>query len=340
MVRRFMVLAMVLAAGLAGATETDITGFVDASLYYDDNSGDAAFGLDQIEIDVTRVLSDVAVIRADLEWVKDGDGWAQDLEQGYLEWSPVFAPDLALTFGKFNAPMGFEMLDPHEMYQFSHALVYDHGLPANLTGVMARHPLGERLAVSGWVVNGWDSNDLSDGNPETFGGRLDVSLNCCSTIGVSVISGTEICDSGFLAGDPAYFAPYEFERTVIDIDATLTPAEDWTVGGEFNQGAYEAGATKADWAGLMVMAHYDVNAWFGLTGRCDWFDDPDGHVFGAGIAETRTALTIAPTFVLGDGVGALIELRLDGSDLDRWTDADGNPTDSRLSIAFETTSTF
>jgi len=342
MFRRFsiMIVMAIFATGIANASETDITGFVDASLFYDDNSGDATFGLDQIEVDVVRSLSDVATIRADLEWVKDGDGWAQDLEQGYLEWLPAFAPDLSLTFGKFNAPMGFELLDPHEMYQFSHALVFDYGLPTNLTGAMTRHPLGERFAVSGWLVNGWDSNELSDGKPETFGGRLDASLGCRGALGVSAISGKEWCHAGVPVGDPAYFASYEFDRTVIDFDATLTPAPGWTLGGELNLGTYEDDAVKADWTGLMVMAHYDVNGWFGLTGRYDRFDDPDGHVFGAGVAETRTALTIAPTFVLGDGVGALLELRLDGSDLDAWTDADGNPTDSNLGIAFETTSTF
>ena len=320
--------------------DTEITGFVDASLFYSDDSGDATFGLDQVEVDVTRTLGETAVIRADLEWVKDGDGWAQDLEQGYVDWMPVFAPDLTLTIGKFNAPMGFELLDPHEMYQFSHALVFDNGLPTNLTGAKASHPLGERLTLSGWLVNGWDINDKGAGKPKTFGGRLDVAMSEKASVGLSMITGKQWCESGLDAADIDYFAPYEFERTVFDLDATFTPADAWTLGAEFNMGSYEDDGAEADWTGLLFMAHYDVNDWLGWTARFDWFDDPDGYVFESGDAETRTAFTLAPTFVLGDGVGALLELRLDSSDRDVWTDQDGHATDSNLSIALETTCTF
>lgn len=336
-----MLALTVLAASAAIAAEdTTVTGFVDASLFYDDGSGNATFGLDQVELDVERTLGETAVIRADLEWVKDGDGWAQDLEQGYVDWRPAFASDLTLTMGKFNAPMGFELLDPHEMYQFSHALVFDYGIPTNLTGAMAAYPLGERFALSAWLVNGWDVNDTADGKPKTVGGRLDVGLGDLGGLGLSAISGKEWCISDLSAADPLYVAPFDYERTVFDMDLSLAPAEGWTLGGEVNLGSYEDDAMAADWTGLLLMAHYDVNGWLGWTARYDWFDDPDGYVFGSGAAETRTAITLAPTFVLGDGVGALLELRIDGSDQDVWMDRDGNPTDSNLTLAFETTCTF
>ena len=119
---------------------------------------ESTFGLDQTEIDLVRPIGDAGYVRADVEWVKDGEGWAQQLEQGFVSYTPEFLPGTAVTFGKFNAPIGFELLDAPDMYQFSHALVFDHGLPTNLTGAMIARPLGDKADVAAYWVNGWDVN--------------------------------------------------------------------------------------------------------------------------------------------------------------------------------------
>ena len=70
-------------------------------------------------------------------------------EQGYVTRSRAGSQDLEgnypiLTFGKFNAPIGFELLDAPDMYQYSHSLVFSRGLPTNLTGAMLAMDLGGR----------------------------------------------------------------------------------------------------------------------------------------------------------------------------------------------------
>lgn len=317
---------------LAGG-ETGVTGFVDASFSGNLESRVSTFGLDQMEIDIVHEINTNGSVRADIEWVKDGDGWAQDLEQGYLAYSPEFVPNWTLTFGKFNAPIGFELLDPPDMFQFSHSLVFDYGLPTNLTGMMASSDLGARLDVAAYMVNGWDDNNRPDDGFKTFGTRLGCSFGEMGGIGLSAITGREFAESGNGGGDL-------FERTVVDVDLTLTPAEGWTLGGEFNTGEIVLEGLKTSWTGFLVMAHYDVNGWFGLTGRFDSFDDRDGAVFDEATPQTRTSLTFAPTFVLGDGMGALLELRTDFSDEDVFTDSDGEAAGSTTSAAFEMTFTF
>lgn len=335
--RLILSLLVALAAVAAQADDTTgISGFVDASWSMDANSETRTFGLDQMELDVVRAVGDGVVLRADLEWVKDGDGWAQDVEQGFLAASPEFLHGAVFTLGKFNAPIGFELLDAPDMYQFSHALVFDYGLPTNLTGGMLARQLTSVIDVSAYWVNGWDANQAGGDSPKTFGGRVGYSLGEKGGLGVSMITGKEI-DAGTDVDDPA--DDFEFDRTVIDVDLTLTPADGWLFGGEFNKGTYEADAVESEWTGLLVMANRTINEWLGLTVRFDWLDDPDGFVFGNG-ADTRTAFTVAPTFVLGDGLGALVEIRQDMSDGMIWTDADGAATDSALTAAFEMTYTF
>jgi len=131
-----------------------------------------------------------------------------------------------------------------------------------------------------------------------------------------------------------------FERTVFDVDLMLTPVPALVLGGEFNLGSADMGTVESEWKGFLAMAHYDFNDWLGVTGRFDWFDDPDDFVFGSGLQETRTAITVAPTFVWGDGMGALVELRVDGSSEDVLVDKDGEAQGSTTQLAFEMTYSF
>ncbi len=83
------------------------------------------------------------------------------------------------------------------------------------------------------------------------------------------------------------------------------------------------------------MFHYDFNDRFGLTGRYDYFSDKNGY--RTGIKQKLNAVTFAPTFSFGDGLGGLFELRYDSSDTDTFIDSDGEPGKGRLTTAFELT---
>ncbi|HPF35172.1 MAG TPA: outer membrane beta-barrel protein [Candidatus Krumholzibacteria bacterium] len=326
-----------LLAGAAAADETTISGFVDASWFLDANSEHHTFGLDQAEVDVERRVGEDLVLRADLEWVKDGDGWAQDAEQGFLAWSPASLGGATLTFGKFNAPIGFELLDAPDMYQYSHSLLFDHALPTNLTGVMYARPVGESFDLCAYWVNGWDVNEAAGDGPETYGGRLGYSLGEKGVVGLSAIRGTEMLPVT-LTTKAVDTAP--LDRTVFDVDLTLTPADGWLIGGELNLGKVEAeDGASADWTGFMLMANRTLTDRMALTLRFDRLDDPDGAVFGQG-EDVRSSLTISPSWVLDDGLTALFELRQDMSDQELWFDADGQPTDTALTAALEVTAVF
>lgn len=308
---------------LADEATTVIGGFADASYVYDANAAAGEFGLDQAELDVTHRAGAKTVVRADLEWIKDGNDFVAQVEQAYLAYT--CNAGATFTLGRFNAPIGFELVDPNEMYQYSHSLVFTYGLPVNLTGAMVHKDFGGGFDARAYGVNGWDVNDETN-KVLTWGGRLGFTRNAFAA-GASAISGEEADDTGF-----------EFDRTVLDVDLSYKPAG-WVFGADINSGKVEAGGTEQTWLGFLVMAHRDFNNWAGLTVRYDYFDDKDGYAFGlvGSEAQARTAIAVAPTFVLDEGFGALVEVRLDMSDQDAFTDADGEATDSALTVAAEMT---
>lgn len=307
--------------------ETRLSGFVDASYYEELANRGGEFGLDQVELDIEHSASSKTLLRADLEWVKDGQGYLAQVEQAYMRY--LCGDDWSFTFGRFNAPIGFELLDPNEMYQYSHSLVFDYGVPTNLTGLMVGKSLDEHFDLVAYGVNGWEQNSESN-RLKTFGGRLGHSSEI-SSAGLSLISGKE-------GGG----AEPEFKRTVLDLDLGCTP-EGWVFGAELNHGHVKLmDQSTADWLAALVMAHRDFNDWLGATVRYDYFDDQDAWVFApvGGQAQKRQAITVAPTFVLDDGLGALIEFRVDRSDRNAFVDSDGRPSKSSVSIAAEMTYSF
>lgn len=316
-----------------------ISGFVDAS-FYDEEYATSSFTLDEVEIDIKGTLSEKLTLRADLNYREvdtdsDSDG-IEDLtsdeifEQGYL----TYAADLGgtnvdLTFGKFNIPMGFELLDPVDMYQYSHSLIFNYGIPTNVTGAMVSSKLTEMLDLSLYYVNGWDINS-DNNNSKTVGGRFGITPAEGINFGLSAISGKEQ-DAGTAGEDDT--------RTVFDVDFTITAIDKLTIGGEFNTGEEEnlglVAGTDAEWTAYMLMANYQLNDTCSLTLRYDNFDDEDGTRLDA--VEERKSYTVAALHSLGDGAGLLFEYRLDDSDQKVFN---GSTEDSKQSFAVEFTYSF
>ena len=359
LLRRFVVwpAVLVLAAFPAAAQENgdsaisglvEISGFVDASYTYNSFDDSNTFGLDQVEIDLSRNLGGIGSLRADLEWVSDGEGgFTLDAEQGYVTLDLGLGRGKGnyptLTFGKFNAPIGFELLDAPDMYQYSHSLIFSNGLPTNLTGAMLAMDLGGGIDVVVHLTNGWDQNVDANTN-KMIGGRLGYSHEELGGIGFSAMRGDHV--------EPTFGSDFELvsNLTVYDIDLTLTPAPGPIIGGEYNNNKRElkeSGSNNViNLNGYMVMAHYRLTDVMGLTGRYEYFKPSNtltlrerGRVT---VDEpTHHALTIAPTFALTDGLGFLMELRRDFSDQEIFGDpGPGKREKSIVTFAYEMTYSF
>ncbi len=314
--------------------DVTFSGFVDTSYYANDLTETNSFSLNQAELDIEKTIESIGGLRMDIQYVNSSDPLTTDdiLEQGYV-WINLPA-DLKLTFGKFNAPIGFELLDPNDMYQYSHSMVYDYGLPTNLTGAMVTGGFG-MFDFTVYAVNGWDL--ISDDNKDkTFGGRFGVTPVEGVNFGLSYITGKEGTDAG--GADTS-------NLSVVDLDLTITIIENLTIGGELNAGEYEnmSAVTPGDdakWTAFLVMANYAFTEKMALTLRYDQFHDEDGARLGNGIEETRSAITVSPSYAIADGFRVLAEYRYTSSDEDTFTDKNGNKEDSASEVAIEFTFAF
>ena len=303
-----------------------VSGFVDTS-YSGSNATTPktkGFGLDQVELDIEYHEGNVG-LRFDLNASPSAGGNVTNdglFEQGYITYSvpglPLLGEDgLTFTFGKFNAPIGWELLDAPDMYQFSHALVFNFGLPTNLTGAMLSGSAG-MLDASVYYTGGLDLNGTTAGGAKTFGGRLGITPVEGVNVGLSYIQDKNTNGVGAAA------------LKITDVDATIELIENLLIGGEYNETKSMQGAGIKT-RGFMLMGHYDFTDMFGATVRYDNFD------FDRSTAGKSTAYTGAVTAALGGGLGALVEVRSDKNGA-VTTDPNGTPGSKTVtSYAFEMT---
>lgn len=302
--------------------QVPVSGFVDSSMRYELDPESLGFSVDQVELDLQRMENENLLLRADLDFGDDGlGGWTAAVEQAFLR---LDMPGPAtLVAGRFNAPIGFESLDAPDMFQYSHALVFDYGLPVNFTGARLDVALPAELDLKLILANGWDNNTDTD-MEKTFAGRLGRQFGEFG-VGFSWIADAEV------NGDDS--------QRVLDVDATWVH-DSWRVGAEYNMGTTTVADQDLGWSGMLLMCHKDFSEKMGLTLRFDRFDDADNLRFGEAMGVVRTAFTVAPTFVLGERLGAVLEYRMDTVDEEVWTDGDGNATDAASALTFELTCGF
>ncbi|MDQ6954846.1 MAG: outer membrane beta-barrel protein [Mariprofundaceae bacterium] len=263
-----------------------ISGFVDTSWSSTNAQAGATstgFGLDQIELDVEYSEGNVGM-RFDLQ--SSGQGFATDaIEQGYVyvNFSGVGDDGTTFMFGKFNAPIGWELLDAPDMYQFSHALVFNEGLPTNLTGASLAATFG-MFDANIYYADQVDTNGTTTTGIHSTGLRFGISPLEGANIGISYLNTTN---------------PGNVADITLDIDFTYDAIDNLLIGGEYNQ-VKSAGITSGGYFGTV---HYDFTEQVGLTYRYGTFDDDTS------IAGKATSNTVALTSVLGGGLGALFEYR-------------------------------
>lgn len=320
-----------------------VSGFVDADFDHQDRSGVSSFTLEEVEVDIEKTVKDIGGLRFDINYrttdkmtaVSARDGVVESVggladisvEQGFV-WLNLSA-GLKFTFGKFNAPIGFELVDPNQMYQYSHAMVFIYGLPTNLTGAMLSGAYG-MLDFSAYGVNGWDKIQ-DDNKDKTFGGRLGITPLEGVNAGLSYITGKEGNDvnGARTSGLNAF-----------DADMTFTAVKGLVIGAEFNSGQYEGQSAvssggDAKWTGYLLMANYEITSKIAVTGRYDVFEDKDGARFGSGVNDRREAITFAPSYTFAPGLKARAEYKYTKSNQKVFVDRDGASHDNVTDIAVD-----
>ena len=210
---------------------------------------------------------------------------------------------LALSFGRFDTPFGYERHDAALNLTATTSELQRFGRPQSMTGLTAASQLTPWLDVMGWVVNRWENETtetpLEDNNSDkSFGGR----------IGFTPLPGARLLNFG-LGG---WWGPEQDDnnrnnRWIVDFDVTWSPiprlllAAEFVYGGEsgvsFRRRGLPFQADAVDqrdvtWLSFYALAHYDLTDWLGLSFRYGFFEDKKGA--RTGVEQVLQSFTVAP----------------------------------------------
>jgi hypothetical protein len=200
------------------------------------------------------------------EPLKDGASIMRHILQAYVAVKPEKAGGFQFDFGKFYTSAGAELTETHLNFNYSRALLYANG-PYYHFGARMTKPITKYWTAGLQVVNGW--NNVEDNNSgKTFGFT-------------SALTGKKAALYNNYYVGPEKAQGVKGNRHFFDTVVTLTPHEkasfyiNLDIGKDKN---FKAAAN--DWWGIGFAGRYQVNDWFALSPRYEYYDDQDGFITG------------------------------------------------------------
>ena len=177
-------------AGLLGPTT--LSGFVDVFYGYNSNQpanhlnafhnfdiNSSEIGLNMLELVADKAVSSDSRVGYHIalgfgqamNQINGGDfgpggtepNFAQNLKEAYLEYMAPIGKGLQINVGKFVTPAGAEVIETKDNWNYTRGILFAWAIPYTHTGVSAKYAFNSKVALTGFLVNGW--NNSSENNP-------------------------------------------------------------------------------------------------------------------------------------------------------------------------------
>ena len=319
-----------------------ISGFAVGAGTYDRNSGGNTLAGSKLALSLFRPWSDQLYLFGQLttHLEREDSGPAHthiEIDNLIVNWTPPGASALTLSFGRFDAPIGYERDDEPLTLIPTTSFNFEFARPVKFTGVMARYTASPRVALVGLVANGWDL-DLDNNSGKTGGVRIAVFPAAGVAVGAGALYGPE--EDGTNGS----------QRTLLSGDATIQAVPQLVFQVEANRGLQRNAGANLTWTGAVGTVFWRAARSLGISVRGEVLDDVDGA--RTGTAQTLRSLTISPWYFYREaqeGVFSNVEfttfrlpafslrpaLRFDRSDQPFFEDRDGTLRRSNLTAVVE-----
>ncbi|MGD0789975.1 MAG: outer membrane beta-barrel protein, partial [Terracidiphilus sp.] len=194
------------------------------------------------------------------------------IEQAFLSLKPPKAKGFELDFGKFVTSAGAEVIEAKDNWDYSRSLLFTYAIPYWHFGGRTSIPVSKTETIGFQLVNGW--NNVSKNNGGVTGAFTSAYTKTKYTWDVNYYVGPE-------NNNTAYGV-----RNLIDTTLLLTPNAKFNAYINYDYGSNrdaleDQGNNKLNtWQGVAFAAHGQATPKSALTGRFEYFTDPDGFQTG------------------------------------------------------------
>ena len=311
----------------------DVTGFVDVYYMYNFNKVDPfgrtfdvqhnTFSLSLAEVAFAKAVTPESRVgfRVDLDFGKtadlvaafepeaDGKEIYKHIQQAY---GSLLTGKVQWDVGKFVTPMGAEVIESQDNWNYSRSILFGYAIPFYHTGVRATVNATDKVTLAGYLVNGWNNTSEINGNKTVHLGVTLKPTSKVTWIG-NYMFGKETPDSDDV-------------RNLFDTTLTLTATPKLSLMANFDYGS-EGGAS---WWGIDGYAKYQATGNWALVGRYEYVDDTDGGfmTFGTKVQ----SVTITSDHLVAGGLKLRLEYQSNFADEPVFPKDDGSAKKSQTTL--------
>ena len=271
---------------------------------------DQSFSLNYGELAIEYKPNNVGV-RVDVGFGDAADivsptGWSRHIQQAYITGTRGKA---TFDFGKFVTPIGAEVIETKDNWNYSRGLLFTLAIPFTHFGARATYAANDKVSLSGYLVNGWD-NPIDENTAKSIGFFGSFKPTSKLTVVGNYLTGKEGTTTDNM-------------RHLVDAVVTYNLHDRVTLmaNGDYGQ---DKGADllpgvsgpRVVWQGVAGYAKIKASDKLFLNGRYEWFDDQDGFRTGT-IQEMQSATLTAQIPVVTD-LNFWGEVRKDWSNQDSF----------------------
>lgn len=245
--------------------------------------------------------------------------------QAYASYVAPIGSGLTVDFGKFYTPIGAEVIETKDNFNYSRGLLFTYG-PYYHTGFRAKYAFNDKVALTGFAVNGWDNlfeNNVNNNAGKTVGFSLGLTPSKKFALTQTYLAGPEAP----LANVPDISARDNW-RHVADTVATVYVTDKLTLLGNFVYGSdANNDGVRGHWTGFAGYFKYAFNNRFAFSPRFEVLNDKDG--LRTGVAQTIKDITLTQEVKLLNNFLTRFEFRRDFSNQRFFTNSAGVAKDNQ-----------
>ncbi len=241
--------------------------------------------------------------------------------QAYASYVAPIGSGLTIDFGKFYTPVGAEVIETKDNFNYSRGLLFAYG-PYYHAGFRAKYAFNDKVALTGFLLNGWDNifeNNVAGNAGKTIGFQIGLTPSKKFALTQTYLAGPEAP----LANAPAISARDNW-RHIADTVATVFVTDKLSLLGNFVYGSDgDNNGQRGKWTGLAGYFKYAFNDRFAFSPRFEVFNDKDG--LRTGVAQTVKDITLTQEVKLINNLVTRFEFRRDFSNQRFFSNSAGTP---------------
>lgn len=251
----------------------------------------------RVDIGLGRTFDIVHSVKPDPEFFRY-------VEQAYISVKPKGWKGFEADFGDFVTSAGAEVIETKDNWNYSRSLLFAWAIPYYHFGVRTSMPIGSNFNFGVQIVNGWNNIVAPSG----------VNMTTVGLTGAITRKKFTWSHNYYVGPENTTIANVNRNRNLYDTVLLLTPNDKVNAYLNFDYGEQHRLTLGHDhWIGFAGALHVQLNKYFAISPRAEYFNDPSG--FSTGTPQKLHEVTLTGEYKIMSGLLSRVEFRHDGSNV-------------------------